>query len=78
MISQADRIDGAGSVEGYYAYCSYFKAHKHTINDRNGAMDSVDPETLKHSFDNGKSWYSEEEIDKALTMMSALGRLKDK
>jgi len=88
MISQAKLLknnERGIEVEGYYFNAEIEKEHiimKQVSCEEPFEYDNdefeIDPKTLKHSFDNGKSWYSEEEIDKALTMMSALDRLKDR
>ena len=67
MISKADRIDGGGSVEGlvttnmYDNYCI-----KCLDCDVSEFIYPIDVQTLKHSFDNGRTWYSEFEIQSAL------------
>ena len=49
-IYRAKKIDSDEYVEGYYAYCDYFKNDKHTINNSKGAYSAIDPATLAIHF----------------------------
>ena len=62
MLAKADRIDGGGGIEGYLVddvivpiSFKYFKD-----------SEKINPQTLKYSFDNGKSWFSKREIREKL------------
>ena len=60
MLAKADRLDGGGSVEGYY---SEYSNASFVIQKRYGiGTQFIDPQTLKYSFNNGESWFSEREV----------------
>jgi len=67
MLAQAKRLDSGEVVEGYYIYKdiihSYIK-NKHYITEQSEQYitHEIDQKTLKYSFDNSESWYSEDEI----------------
>lgn len=60
VLAKADRLDGKGSVEGYYVFTSGLR-HVIIKSMQNGKTE-INPQTLKYSFDNGASWFSECEI----------------
>jgi len=78
MISKAQRLDGKGEVEGLYIPSNPdmqdgIAVMKQTEMCRDTGYSDVytetipiKPETLKHSFDNGTSWWSEDEIKEKL------------
>lgn len=85
MISKAKKIDSDEEVEGYLidkekisieldSDYEVFSGYYSAVID----YYLIDPSTLKHSFDNGKTWRTEEEINSDLLAMDALRRLKDK
>ena len=73
MISRAEKIDGSCKVSGYYAKRTDGLDLIYSIK-KAGLFDAVEyswfevinPSTLEHSFDNGASWYSEDELHDAL------------
>lgn len=88
MISKAQKIDSDEEVEGNFVdtdfaiYGGMTGSYGQAYFIKNGKVQydshQIDPSTLKHSFDNGKTWRTEEEINSDLLAMDALRRLKDK
>ena len=62
MIAKAIRLDGKGSIEGYYF--KIWNEHFIQCDTTNGkpTQKKINPKTLKYSFDNGVSWFSESGI----------------
>ena len=91
MISKAQKIDSDEEVIGYRIIDSnteesYILETEEIdvdcfivmTNSISARPTEIDPSTLKHSLDNGKTWRTEEEITSDLLAMDTLRRLKDK
>ena len=69
MLCKAKRLDGSGEVEGYYYIdVSGDNAHRITPYDNSAVDYIINPKTLKFSFDDGESWYSEDDIGNAIRL----------
>ena len=75
MLAKADRLDGRGSIEGYNFYVPSFTEERlqaglegYYIHRYDLPAEKINPQTLKYSFDNGVSWFSESEIRHKLTI----------
>ena len=74
MLTKADRLDGKGSVKGYYVYVpahsdewgTYGELHMLIENSIEQNNYKINPQTLKYSFDNGENWFSESKIEDVL------------
>lgn len=83
ILFKADRLDGEGSVEGYFKPLFTYLGEKqkygidtattYDINDNSLNVFEVNPQTLEISFDGGKSWYSIEEAKRLV----AIGQIVD-
>ena len=72
MISRADKIDDSGKVEGYY-FLELDKAY--VIEQYDASIGhKINPSTLEHSFDNGVSWYSKEQMKDTFENLKYLER----
>lgn len=73
MLSKALTLDGE-EVVGYYVFHKETREtiELHQILDTKQAYAyEIDPSTLKHSHDGGKTFYSSEEINRALDIANA-------
>lgn len=76
ILSKAQKIDSDEEVKGSGFYTGVFEDETMCIGDcriqniivERGIMWHIKPKTLLHSFDNGKTWYSKEEIQEVLCL----------
>jgi len=79
MLCKAEKIDGSGEIEGYlHKHLDEYSIFKDEVAERWGELTTISsgykikPETLKYSFDGGKSWYSEDKIQIILARREAM------
>ena len=67
LICKAERLDGKGEVEGCLQINRAISKYFIIILFKSAYIPiEINHETLKHSFDNGKSWWTEDEIKENL------------
>lgn len=67
MLAQADKLSNGKAVKGSYINDKKENQHRILI-EHTSQITQIEPQTLKYSFDDGESWYSETKIKLALRM----------